>query len=250
MHTACFRPLFQMPQLHPKDGALQRLHSIVEGPQNVVVLAVLPPVPQHANRTRVLGIVRGYRASLSVSSKILSGIETEAADVAEITCRSPSVFRPVCLRGIFDDHQSMTARHLDDRSHVRGLSVKMNRENGLGARRNRLLNPFWIKREQRRINVDEHCPRPNIANCRHAGDKCEGHGDYFIAWTHSRGQQSQVQCAGSGIQRDALRSSAIGGELFFKGSYVGAEYEVAALQHSGDGRIDLWLDAVVLRLQV
>src|SRR5207245_295 len=84
----------------------------------------------------------------------------------------------------------------------------------------------------------------------HAGDKREGHGDDFIAGTHSGGQQRQMQCAGSGIQSDALRSSAISGEFLFKGSDFGAKHEVAALQHSGDSCIYLWLDAVVLRLQV
>src|SRR5438309_1139209 len=111
----------------------------------------------------------GCRAALALRPKILSGIETEAADVAQATGGYASVSRPVCLRGIFDDDQFVTARHFDDRRHVRWVTVKMNRQNSLGTSRNRTLNRSGIKRERRRINVDEHCSCPNIANCAHAG---------------------------------------------------------------------------------
>ena len=111
--------------------------------------------------------------------------------------------------------------HFHDGIHVGRLAVKMHRQDRPGAIRNRVLDRAWIKRERRRINVDQHCPRSNIADGGHAGDEREWHRNYFIAGPNSCRQQGQVQGASSRIQSDTLRRSAISCELFFKSGDLG-----------------------------
>src|SRR6266567_2989705 len=59
-----------------------------------------------------------------------------------------------------------------------------------------------------------------------------------------------MQSASSRVQSDTFRRSTISCKLFFKSGDLGPKHKLAALQYSGNSRINLRLDAVVLRFQV
>ena len=164
--------------------------------------------------------------------------------------RASFVFRAVRLRGIFDHDQSVPPGDFHDRVHVGGLTVKMHRQDRLRARRDRSLNRSGIHGERSGIDIDQHGLRSGIADRGDAGDKSKRDGDDFIAGTNARGEQGEMQRAGAGIQCDAFRGAAIGREFLFERSHFGAEYELATVQHVRDGRINLGLDALVLRFQI
>src|ERR1035438_9490198 len=112
-----------------------------------MILAVLSPIPQHANRAPKLSIAGGHRPALTVGSQILAGIETEARDIPNAAHRTPLVFRSVRLCGIFDHDQVAPPRYFHDWVHVRGLSVKMHRQYRLRPGRDQRLNRSWIHGE-------------------------------------------------------------------------------------------------------
>lgn len=66
----------------------------------------------------------------------------------------------------------------------------------------------------------------------------------------ARCQQRQVQGARARVHGRAEGPLAVGGELVLEGLHLGAEREVAAVEHAGNGRINVGTDAAHLRLQV
>ena len=141
-------------------------------------------------------------------------------------------------------------RYFQDRVHVCGLPVQMHRQNRLGARRDRSLNRRRIHVERPRLDIHQHRTRPGIQHRRNAGHERKRHGNDFIARPHSRCQQRQMQRARAGIQRNAPCRSTIGCEVALKRRHFRSQNKLATLQDSCDRRIDLRLDAPVLRFQI
>src|SRR5208282_6529800 len=104
--SAGLGPLLQVTELYPQNCALQALHPVVISAQNVMIFAILSPIAEHANCSRVVGIARGDGATLAVSAKILRRIKTEAGDVTDASDLPPFIFRAVRLRRVLDYDQS------------------------------------------------------------------------------------------------------------------------------------------------
>ena len=106
-----------------------------------------------------------------------------------------------------------------------------------------------IHRERLRIDVDEHRPCAGVADRRDGGDEGERHRDHFVAGADAGGEQRQMQRARAGVHGDAVigADSSAANSCFERGDF-GAEDELPAVEDAGDGRLDLRLDAGVLRL--
>src|SRR5271168_4982216 len=59
-------PAFQMMQLYAQDRALKPFHAVIESAQHVMILAVLSPIAQPADRARILGIAGGQGTTLAI----------------------------------------------------------------------------------------------------------------------------------------------------------------------------------------
>src|SRR3984957_12700698 len=99
--------MFEMPELHPQDRALETFHPVVISAQQVMIFPVCAPIPQHANFVRVLGVVRRNGAAFAVGSEILGGIKAETTNMADASGGSPLVLGPVSLRCVFDYHKAV-----------------------------------------------------------------------------------------------------------------------------------------------
>src|SRR5580700_5301250 len=106
------------------------------------------------------------------------------------------------------------------------MTVQVDREDRLGARRNGSLNISWIHGERVRINVHQHGPRASIEDRCHTSHESERHSDDFVAGTDSRCQQCEMQGTCPGIESDTLSNTTIAGEFLFKPCNFGAEYEL------------------------
>ncbi len=86
----------------------------------------LPSCPQSRRSRifpRVVGIVGRDQAAFPAGAEIFGGVETEASQVSQ-TARAPSfVLGSVRLRRVLDHRNAPSPRDLDNRIHVRGLSV-------------------------------------------------------------------------------------------------------------------------------
>ena len=92
----------------------------------MVILVVLSPVAQDADGTIVLRIVGDDNPSFPISPEILGWIETKTSQIAESSDALTLVLGPVCLRGIFDDDESMAASDVHNRVHICWLAVEVN----------------------------------------------------------------------------------------------------------------------------
>src|SRR6185295_12792955 len=71
-----------------------------------------------------------------------------------------------------------------------------------------------------------------------------------IARADARGQQRQMQRAGAGVDGDAVQRALVRRELLLERLDLGAEDELAGLEHPRDGGGDVCLDGVVLSFQI
>src|SRR5438067_1649185 len=123
------RPRLEVAQLDAENRALQPLHPVVVAPQHVVVLLRLTPVAQHADRLGVAGVARRDEAAFAAGAKVLARIEAETREVADAADAAAAVLRAVRLARVFDDDQIALARDGENRIHIGGLSVDVDRKN-------------------------------------------------------------------------------------------------------------------------
>src|SRR2546429_872394 len=115
-----------MAELDAQDGALQSLHAIVVTFYEVMIFALLSPVAQHPYVARVFGVIRHHHSSLTISAQILTGINTETAQVTDAAHSSPLVFCAMSLSRVLDDNQIMTPGNFQNGIHIGRLAVEMN----------------------------------------------------------------------------------------------------------------------------
>src|SRR5262249_12217095 len=89
-----------------------------------------------------------------------------------------------------------------------------------------------------------------IENCRRRRDKCHGDSNYFVTGADASSKKRQMKRRGSAIDGHAMSYAAICCKTLFESSYFRTEDKLRPFNHSGHGRIDLWLDLPVLRFQV
>ena len=111
---------------------------------------------------------------------------------------------------------------------------------------------IWVDvhREGLRIDVDVDRARADVADRGDGGDEGERHGDDFVAGPDAGGDQREMQRAGAGVDRDAVRRALVGGELLLEGLDFRAEDELAGVEHAPDGGGDVRFDGEVLGFQV
>src|SRR6266480_4819591 len=102
----------------------------------MVILFRLAMIAYHLHTLCHLLIVGGDGSRLATRTEILARIKTERGCVTHRAGLSPSsillrkVFSPVCLAGIFNDNQVVLLSKVEDRVHLRRLSVKVYWNNG------------------------------------------------------------------------------------------------------------------------
>src|ERR1700682_2054349 len=95
----------------------------------------------------------------------------------------------------------MAPGEFQDGVHIGRLSVKMYRQDRLGARRNCPLNLCDVDVEGSGIDVGKHRAGAAVIEGGDPGYESERGRDHFISWSDARSQQSQMQRAGPRIHR-------------------------------------------------
>src|SRR5436190_20750925 len=121
-----------MPQLDAQYRALQALHTIVVTAQIVIVAARFAPASQEPNGLGVVGIRSDDGAAFSVSAKILARVETKARELRKGSGALALVLGAMSLSCVFDDGDSAGTGDIQDRFHVGGLAVEMDRDDRFG----------------------------------------------------------------------------------------------------------------------
>ena len=96
------------------------------------------------------------------------------------------------LAGVLDNHQAALLGNFEDRIHVSGLPVKVDRNDGLGPLGDGGVHCVHIHRERARIDIHEYGRGAGVVNRRHSRNKGERDGDDLVARANVRCQQSEV----------------------------------------------------------
>ena len=100
--------------------------------------------------------------------------------------------------------------------HIGRASIEMNRKNCFGARSYGCFCQGGIEICGARIDVRKHNLRAGVRDRFGGGDESIGRGDDFSARPNARGQKREMEGAGAGIERDAVTSFAVIGELLLE----------------------------------
>ena len=133
-------PVGQVLELGVEHHRLQRVEARVESQLRVMVLdvtAVVAKCPTTLRHTIVLGC---HGPGIPKGPQILAGVEAKRGGRTPVTHRRPCLTCAVGLGGVFDDRQIVPFGNRGDRSHRRGLPVKVNGQQRLGAWRQGILD--------------------------------------------------------------------------------------------------------------
>lgn len=147
-------PPVQVCELDAQHGALQRIETAVHAGDLVYVLHTRAIIAQDANAIRQIRAIGGNSASIAERAEVLARIEAPAD---HITVRAPPVITgAMSLRAILHDREAMLPGKGEDGVQVCGLTVEMNRQNDLSARRQSGCDSVWVDVVRPRVRLDRH----------------------------------------------------------------------------------------------
>src|ERR1043166_6878644 len=91
VRLAGLRPGIQVGQLDAKHSALNSLQPVVVSLEDVLILALSPPVAQHPDGPVERGIIGDDGAAFAIRAEIFARIEAEAANVPDAADRASFV---------------------------------------------------------------------------------------------------------------------------------------------------------------
>ena len=152
------------------------------------------------------------------------------------------------LRAILDQVDAAICRELLQGGEVHQLAEQVNRDDGLRARRDPAFDFLGIKAKRAGIDVGEDDLRAHLVDRLRRRDVGERRGDHFVAGTDVQRAQGEGERVGAGVDADAVLRAGVSGDLLLECLHVWPEDVMAARERRFNGRQDLRLQRVVLRL--
>ena len=107
---------------------MKRVHPIVESGYPLPALASIAPIAQGSGVLRPIWAVGHDYARFAAGSQVLAWVKAETASVAKTADAPALVLRSMRLGGVFNDGEAVLPCDLQDRVHVRGMAVKVHRD--------------------------------------------------------------------------------------------------------------------------
>ena len=123
-----------MFEFDAEDGALNAFHAVVVADFVVIIADGGAVFAQGAGAFFKGGIIGQQRPALAAGAEVFAGIKAEAREVAEGAHGFAFVFRAVRLGGVFHHGETVPPGEGEDGIQVKGVAVKVDGQDGLGAR--------------------------------------------------------------------------------------------------------------------
>ena len=162
------------------------------------------------------GIVGRDRAGVGEGTEIFARIKTHAGGVAEGTRLFSVAAGAVGLRGVFEDEESVACGDGVDRLHVCGLSVEVDREKGLRARRDQRGEARGVEVVGQRIGLAGNGAGADVGDGEPRGDVAVGGDDHFIPGADATGHEHELHGFEAVGDADAVSDADAGGVFGFK----------------------------------
>jgi hypothetical protein len=228
----------QVGQLGSEYGGLHLVQARVQALDLVVVLDPRAIVAQHAHRVGHGRVVGRQPTAVAHGAQVLARVKAPGRHVGQPAHAAPAPARRVRLGAVVQHAQAMARRHGVDGVHVGRLSVQMDRQDDLGARRDRGLDAGRVQVVGARVGLDRDRRRAALADGQPGRDVGVAGHDDLVALAHAQRLQAQVQRVQAIAQPDRMGRAAIGRPLLLEAFQLAAQDEPAAGGHAGQGRID------------
>ena len=242
-------PVVEPPELHAQHRGLERVEPFVAADRDVLVLAALPEVAEHANRRVELLVVRGHGAGVAVRAEILARIEAEGGDVGERAATPPAVLGSVRLRRILDEPQAVALADSADRIRIARVTEEIDADDRLRSRRDGGRREIDVQLAEA-VAVDEHRRRAEPDDREDRGDERVRRSDHLVAPSDLERVEGERECGGARGDADGVLDAAVGGPLAFEAPDLLAEDVLRGGDRVDHRTVDLLLDRRVLPLQI
>ena len=195
-------------------------------------------IAQHAHPIGQIVIARRDRAGITESAEVLSRIKTRGCGMPQASGPAAFVARALGLRIVLQHFQPVLLRQRHDRIHVRGLPVKVHRDDGLGPRRDRRFDPLRIDVAGGFVRFDRHRPRPDIRHGEPRRDESVGRNDHLVSRADVPRPQHKLQGIEPVAHRNAMLGLAVGCEFRFESPGLLAKQNPPRIHHPVVSRIE------------
>jgi len=187
----------ELPELHREEGGLEGVDAEVT-PDVAVVVFRMRAVDAEDGRLFGEGVVIGdQHPGVAEAPEVLRGEKAVGAECAEGARLSPAMGGSERLRGILDDGEPVFFRQGQDAVHVGGLSEKVHRDDGPGARRDEGGGGIDVEVEAVRARVGEDGSGPDAVDAAGGGKEGEGRTDHLVAGANAQGHQGEEKRVGA-----------------------------------------------------
>ena len=229
------RPVRGLAQLDPADGGADVGHAVVEPDHLVRVAPLHALVAQQAHLALDPRVGGGDHAPLA-AGHVLRRVEAERPELPEAAHAAPVQGSAVGLGGVLEDHEAVGLGDGQDLVHRSGVAVQVDRHDGAGAGRDRLLDRGGRQRVGAQVDVGEDGGGPRDGDGVGGGGEGEGGHDHLVARPDPGGQQPQVEGRGPRVDGDGAGPRRHGArELLLEGGDLGALGDHARAHDRGDG---------------
>ena len=216
----------------------------------MVVAIGAPVVGELAHLVGHRRVAGDEAAGVAGRAEVLARIERERARLPEGAGQDAVLGREVALGAVLEDAQPVRLGEVDQGGDGGGMSVEVNGDHRLGARRDRLGRRHRVHARGHRIDVHEHRSRPRAHHAGRGGDEGERRDENLVLRAQPHRLEAQLQGGGAALHRDGVRHAeglGVGGLESIDGS---SPHE-RGVAKDGPHRIEqLLLDGLVLAGEV
>ena len=204
-------PLVELGELDAEQRRLHRVKPRIDALLLVHIAHRRSVITKPPNPRRDLRIAGRYSSGITQRAQILARVKAPACDAPTATTDPLApVPRAMRLRRIVDQQQPVVRGNGCHRIKIGRLAIQMRRQDRLGARGDRGLDPRRVEIVRRRIGLDRHRRRAGHANRQLCRDIAVARNDHFIARANVRRLQREVERVEPVSDPDAMRCAAIG----------------------------------------
>lgn len=194
--------------------------------------------------------IRDNHAAIAGGAEIFCGIKTDASDVSKRAGATTLVGGADGLGVVFNEGNVVFLSDFAKGIHVCGETVKMDGDDGFGARRDTSADIGDVEIECGAVDVGENWFCAERADGAAGGDECERGEKDFVSRVHVAGAEREDERVGATGDSDAVCDSAKSREFFFKRETFLAQDELLRCENAVHGGANFGADGGVLAGEV
>ena len=232
-----------------QDFGVERVEPRVDAVEQAGVAVLEAVVAVEPHLVGDLLVVGDHEAAVAERVEVLQRVRGEGADVAEGAAVLALVVGAHGLRRVLDHHEVVPARDIHDRVHVGDAPAPVHGHDGLGLRRDLLLDLGGIDvLVLAHVGIDRR--GAHVRNRSGGGDEGDRRGDHLVALADAERPHAEHQGVGAVAAADAMLGAGVVDDLLLELADLLRHHQMTLGQDPVDARDQLVLLVLVALLQV